>query len=94
MLKDQQYYGSSEVYILPRTDLLLENGYMDWRQIRQWMDYLDSCVGNVSSGSVILISIWSWIKPFAPINSRQGTKNQILIFVLAKHRTDKPYIVF
>jgi hypothetical protein len=66
---------------------------MDWRQIRQWMDYLDCCVGKESSGLVILISICSWIKPFAPINSRQGTKNQILIFILAKHSTDKPYIV-
>jgi hypothetical protein len=46
-----------------------------------------------SSDSVILISIWAWMKLFAPINSRQDTKNQILIDVLVQHSTDKPYIV-
>jgi len=47
------------------------------------MDYLHSCVGNKSSDSVILIYNGAWIKPLAPINSRQVTKNQILIVVPA-----------
>jgi hypothetical protein len=58
---------------------------MEWRHICQSMDYLDCCAGNRSSALVILISIWAWIKPFTPINSIQGTKDEILIVVLAQH---------
>jgi len=61
---------------------------MEWKQISQLMDYLDCCVGNKSSEPVILISIWVWIKPFAPIIFRHGIENQILIVVLAQNSTD------
>jgi hypothetical protein len=55
--------------------------------------FLDSYVGSNSSDSVIVTSVWAWIKPFAPFNTRQDIKKQILIFVLAQHNNDKPCIV-
>jgi hypothetical protein len=66
---------------------------MEWGQICQWMDYLDYCVSNRSSYPLILNSISAWIKPFSPINTRQGTTKQNRIVVLAQHNTDKPCIV-